>query len=425
VISLWNLESLYKIKKDSLYVNSFFLYLTSISNAGFGFFFWIISALIYSQAEIGIASALISSMALIILLSRMGLDQTLIRFLPSSNKQEIFSTYAILTTIIALFFGIIFVYFIQFLSPELIFLKSPLGIGYLFFVGVSSISNIGGTTFISLKSSKIRFFQSLLLGIRIILLVPLTILGAFGIFCAVGGSFLLSAMFVLYTLPKFNIRPKLQFNFNYVKELSEFSKANYFASLLLLVPGQLLPLLVLNITGPENAAIYYIAYTMSSIIFMIPNSISTSLLVEGSHGEALKVNFPKAFVLTFIVLVPAVVFLYLFGGFFLNLINPVYLAGFQLLQLFLISTIPSVIIYFYFAVTRIQKDNKKLIIISLTQFLLIISLSYILLINYGLIGIGYAFVFGNLIAMFMILLIESPRILLFFPKKFHHFFFKF
>ena len=58
--------------KDPLYRISFFIMLTSISNAGFGFIFWMLAAKLYPKEDVGIATALISAMSLPVLLSRLG-----------------------------------------------------------------------------------------------------------------------------------------------------------------------------------------------------------------------------------------------------------------------------------------------------------------------------------------------------------------
>jgi len=50
-------------------------------------------------------------------------------------------------------------------------------------------------------------------------------------------------------------------------------------------PNMILPIMVLNVLGAEQAAYYYIAYAIAALLFMIPNAISMSLFVEGSHGS--------------------------------------------------------------------------------------------------------------------------------------------
>ena len=60
-----NQEELEEYLRGPLYKNSFFIMLTSISNAGFGFIFWMFAAKLYPKEDVGIATALISSMALL------------------------------------------------------------------------------------------------------------------------------------------------------------------------------------------------------------------------------------------------------------------------------------------------------------------------------------------------------------------------
>ena len=59
---------------------------SSLTSAGSGFFFWLIAARFYSTADIGLASAIISAMGLISMLSLLGFDISLVRFLPECSS---------------------------------------------------------------------------------------------------------------------------------------------------------------------------------------------------------------------------------------------------------------------------------------------------------------------------------------------------
>ena len=83
-----NREELKQHLKDPLYKNSFFIMLTSISSSGFGFVFWMLAAKLYPKEDAGIATALISSMTLLVLLLRFGLDQSIIRFFPEGRQKR-------------------------------------------------------------------------------------------------------------------------------------------------------------------------------------------------------------------------------------------------------------------------------------------------------------------------------------------------
>ena len=70
--------------KNTLFRNSFYLMLATAVMAGFGFFFWLIVARMFSTANIGLATTLISVMNMIAMLSLVGFDVTFVRFLPNS-----------------------------------------------------------------------------------------------------------------------------------------------------------------------------------------------------------------------------------------------------------------------------------------------------------------------------------------------------
>ena len=80
------------LSKDPLFKNSAYIMLTSLSIAGFGLLFWVLAANLYSNEDVGVASAILSSISLITLLSKFGFDQSIIRYFPHRNKSHILST---------------------------------------------------------------------------------------------------------------------------------------------------------------------------------------------------------------------------------------------------------------------------------------------------------------------------------------------
>jgi O-antigen/teichoic acid export membrane protein len=56
--------------------------------AVFGFFFWIINARLYSAEQVGIGTTIISTMTLIPSFSILGLGNGLIRYLPTSERNN-------------------------------------------------------------------------------------------------------------------------------------------------------------------------------------------------------------------------------------------------------------------------------------------------------------------------------------------------
>lgn len=187
--------------------NSFFIMASSFVAAGFGFFFWMIAARFYSQADVGIATALMSSMGLLILISRLGLDQSVIRFFPTRDKNRVLGTAVLVPTAVALGAGLFFIATVDVLAPELAIVRSiaPL---YLVILGSYSVTWVFEGAFNALRKSEHYFALNLLYGTRILFLVPpLVFLGAVGIFGAFGLSFILGLVLALILLARCSVRP--------------------------------------------------------------------------------------------------------------------------------------------------------------------------------------------------------------------------
>lgn len=384
------------------YKNSLIIMFTNFISSGFGFIFWILAAKLYSKEDVGIATALISSIGLLLLLSRFGLEQSIIRYFPLKNKSNVFSSSAIITTFISLSFGLIFILGIDIWASELSVLNGINGATYILFLVANSIISLTGISFIAIRKAELYLFQNLLMGVRVIFLPLLVFLGAMGIFGAVGVSILLSLLFSIINLHRLEVKPVLKLDMDFLIESSHFAAGSYFSGLLLNAPNMLLPILILNILGPAETANYYLAYSIASIIFIIPGSFSTSLFVEGSNGKSLKKGTVESIFAIFLLMVPAIIIVYFFGEFLLGSIRQSYIEALDLLKTLALSSFFVMICQNYFAIKKVQKDVKKLVIISGLLFIMIIGLSYTLMPLFGIIGVGYAWIISYALTSLLI-----------------------
>ncbi len=384
--------SIRKYTRDPLFRNSLFIMLASVLSNAFGLLFWMIAARIYPKEDVGVATALISSLSLVILVSRFGLGQSLIRFFPERNKGKVFGTLVIITTLFAVLFGVIFIAGVEVWAPGLRPLKQYI-FPYLIFLATNSVALLIGNAFIALRKAEYYFLQSLLMGSRIVFLIPLLFLGTLGIFSSLGLSFIITLIFSLFFLViKLGIKPA-GMDRKFLKDTFRFSTGNHVATLLMQSPRYILPVMILNTLGPEETAYYYVVFAISSLLFIIPGALSTSLFVEGSHGEVLKKTVLKSFLAIFLLLTPAVVVLYFSGELLLGLLGKDYAAGgLNLLRLMVLSSFLVGICQIYSSVKRVQKDTKGLILLGALVFILLLGLSYVFMPRLGLSGVGYAWI---------------------------------
>ena len=189
------------LANDSLYNNSIYLMLSTAVMAVFGFFFWMINARLYSVEQVGIGTTLISVMTLISSFSLLGLGNSLIRYLPTSDKKnEKINTSFTLVGLTSIFISIFFLVFLKTFSPRLLFVRESIIFSLLFilFTVFSSLNIISENVFIAYRSSKFVFIKNTIFSIvKLVLPIFLVALGAYGIFMSMG----IAMACLLYTSP--------------------------------------------------------------------------------------------------------------------------------------------------------------------------------------------------------------------------------
>lgn len=377
-----------KLFKTSLYKNSLFIGASRVLSASIGLIFWQVATRYYDPGMVGTAIALISSLGLVVTFSRLGFDFSLIRFMPEKNKNAVFSTCLTMTTFSSVIFSIFYLTSVGLISPSIAFIQSYAPI-FIVFALFNSVLLTTGNTFLSFKKGEYYLAQNVLDALRIPALIPLSVFGAMGIFLSSGISIFLCSLvagFFIFSAVKL----KYEFSKDFLRETTRLSTTSYISDLLLEIPSLLLPLLILNLLGAEEVAKYYIAIAIGNIILLVPVSVSLSFFVEGSHGSNMKQEFFKALLLIYALLLPAVIFIYFFGGFILQSFGMVYAQSTDLLRVYAISSFLIVIHLMFISVLNVRLMVKRNIELSLLRFITLLGLSYFFIIKFGLIGIGYA-----------------------------------
>lgn len=155
--------------------------------------------------------------------------------------------------------------------------------------------------------------------------------------------------------------------------------------------------MILHFLTPEDNAYYYIVFAIASLLFVIPGAFSTSLFAEGSFKEEtfLK-NLKKAIKRAYLLLVPGIVFIIIFGKWLLLLFGKEYsTSGHFLLSILTISGIFIVLNSFYITYLRIRLKITELMIITILTALGILGISYLLIQQptLGITGVGFSYLF--------------------------------
>jgi len=388
--------------RSALYRDSFFLMAANVSNAAFGFLFWTAAARLYQPQDVGFAAAVISAVGLLALLSALGLDYALVRFLPQSPApHSIISSSLTIASAGALALAVVFIGGLSVWSPALLPVRaSPaLASSVAAAVVLTAASGLMASTYLSRKRAGLVLAQSAIFGaskVTAAVLFAAVGLHAMGLVGAwVIGLGALAAAGVGFFLPqalggRYRFRPVVVREV--VNDMAHFAFSNYVSAVLWSAPMLLLPILITNLSGAETNAYFYVASSVGGLLVMIPTAISMSLFAHGSHDatdlvrrgiEAAKVSLA--------LLAPALVGVFLFGEKVLLIFGRAYSEeGTRLLWVLALSTLPLTVNFLYFSVRRVQQRMGGVIVSTVWILIVTLGLSVLLLPRIGLLGAGVA-----------------------------------
>jgi O-antigen/teichoic acid export membrane protein len=292
-----------------------------------------------------------------------------------------------------------FILGLQYISPALLFLKNwQYLLLFAGFVFLTSICDMQGTALVAIRRADLALLEYSILILRIPLLIVMGSLGVSGVFLSLNITYLIMMVVGIVLMYKMGIARDLHIDIGEARKTVRYSLGNYTSTIIATAPITLIPILIVNVTGAVQEAYFFVAYSIAIFLFMVPDAIGASMFVEGSHERPLKATAFKSLRFNFIILVPMVLAIAVFGDNILLLFSSEYTAAaHQLLLLLAISSLFYAVIAVYITVVQVQKNIAMLNYIRLAVTGLTLCLSYVLLQKLGLIGIGYAWLLGQVI----------------------------
>ncbi len=384
--------------RTPLYANAYYLMANTVVNSLAGFAFWTVAARFYADADVGVASALISAMMLVAALSNLGLGTGLIRYLPGAGEsaQGMLDSSLTFLTIASLVVAGIFLAGLPLWSPSLTFLyrRPTFLIGFALSAVLVAVNSVVSQVFVAHRAARLTLLCSAILSV---LRIPLPILfvrwEAYGIFVSIGLALAVTlAVAFVWLLPavQTGYSPRFRLRVGVLNGLMTYSLINQVAVLLFQTSQMILPIIVLNVLGPSASGYSYVVWMLGSVLFMISGSLSTSTFAEGSNAEkTLGESVLKSVKLMFLLTVPAVAFTLVAGRTLLLLFGQGYAEnGTGLLAVLALSAIPVGINNVYLAVKRVTREAGVVFRISLLIAVGTIGLGYLLMPRYGIVGSG-------------------------------------
>jgi O-antigen/teichoic acid export membrane protein len=281
-----------RLRADHMVRNALYLIVSSGLQAGLGFVFWAAMTRLFSTEDVGKASSLISATTVIAYLALLGLNSTLVRYLPTAEDRGALITASFLLVAgCGALIGLVYVAATPVIAPKLSFIDhSPaLAAGFAFMCAGAAVNLVTDSVFIASRRAGLCAVTDGGIGgtAKIASGLLLAGTGAYGLFCASTVGFASSALasMILITVV-LRWRPALTNPFRTLRPLLHFSAANYGANILNLLPVLIVPLIILDRLGARAAAYYFVAYQIASLLYAGAYAVGQSLLAEGSHAGA-------------------------------------------------------------------------------------------------------------------------------------------
>jgi O-antigen/teichoic acid export membrane protein len=385
--------------EDSLLRNSALLFLATVELAAGGFLFWQVVAHLYSPAQVGRASVLLSTSTLIANAALLGMHNSLIRYLPEwPDRAVTVNTGRTLVVVASATGSGILVLVGPMLVPELAELHRPLGaLAFGLFTVAFAASLFDDSLFIALRSNGYVLIRYTVVVFLRITLVPLLIgLQAFGVFSSWSAANSLSLIFYLVVFRRtFGLKTKLQVDAARMRAMWRYSAGSYLATMILTAPTLLMPTLVAQRLDSESAGYYYIASLLTSVLAFIPQATARAFFAEVANDPSgLRHCLVRVSKITLAAQIPSLLTMIVFGKFALSLFGRVYVQAYPLLVLLaLVVTLSSV---GHIGSTLLLATGRLTTLCQLSAAAFVVTLGGVyLLIPRGLAYVGWSLLGGE------------------------------
>lgn len=399
--------------KSPLYRNAFFIMLTSVIGNGLGFFFWLFVGNTYAKQDIGAAVTLFQTLGFLGALGNLGLGIGLIRYMPEANeKASLINASLTLSGTTSLGLSLGFLLGLPLLLPNLSFvLQDPL---YITTIIVCTVSlglapALDGAAIAARRAdlqtwrNTIFAFLKIPLALGVVIFLPgragvfLSLALAFGVSVAIGGFVLLRR-----ALPGYIPMPEV--GISRIRPMLHFSLGNYVGAAIGAAGATLPTALILGVLGPNagavNAAYFYVALVVASLLYIIPGATFTSFYAEASQKNAdHRKGERQAILLSIGLLIPGIVVMWFFSDTMLRWFgDPAYATeAVTPLRILIFASIPVFLNGILSTRVRVRKRTLPLIVSAAITTVITLGLGWVLLQNpdLGIDGLAYAYVLGH------------------------------
>jgi O-antigen/teichoic acid export membrane protein/GT2 family glycosyltransferase len=391
--------------QNPLLRNGHLLTLSSALSALIGVGYWVVTARSYDPAAVGRNYAAISMMMFLAALAQLDLSSAMVRFIPTVGRRALrFIACAYLASgLLAIVVSACFLALVRQVAPGMAFLRDPVLAGSfvcataaytIFALQDSVLTGLRRTAWVPLENA-------IFACVKVVLVVVLAAaMPAYGIFASwalsLSGAVLLTSVLLFgWAIPAHqrhnghNTLPPL-------RQIVRFIALDYVGVLCSIAAITMLPILILNVVGPQQAAYFSLAWVIAFSLHLVNINMGSSLVVETAVDQSqLARSCRQVLSHTSRLLVPAVLVLIMLAPYLLGVFGQPYRSASGLLRLLVLASLPHLLVSTAVSSARAQRRIGVVVGVLGSVCVLALGLAWLLLHAMGILGVGLAWLLAQ------------------------------
>ena len=372
---------------------------TGVSSA-LGFLYWALAARLFAQRAVGYGSASVSAMTLLGTIGMFGLGTVLMGELPRRRPRAGLVSAALLASGLgSMVLGLGFAVVAPAFSSRFAHISGDPAQAALFAAGVmlTGVSLVFDQATIGLMRGGLQLSRNVAFAAAKLLALPATAIllhDKFGVGITVswvsGIAVSLIPVALRLRLSGTPILPRP--DWGVLRGLGKTALAHSWLNIAITVPWSLIPVLVTVVVSPSANAAFYIAWMLTSFLYILPGSLSTVLFaVVAADPQVIARKLRFTLRLSLLIGLPGMVVLIFGGHLALSLFGPGYVRVAMLpLTLLAISYIPAIPKIHYVAVCRARGQIPRAAAVLTTAAIAEVTAAAIGGTSGGLRGLSFA-----------------------------------
>ncbi len=348
-----------------MFRNAYALMAATVLTSALGVGFWALAARLYDTGTVGRASAAIAAMMLMSNASQLNLSVGLMRFLPVSRGSErrLVSTAYAMSAGVGTLAAVAFLLVAPRVSHKVSFLADG-RFATLFVVGVATwvvfalqdaaLTGIRATMWVPAENLVFGLLKLLLLAVMAPALSDHGILTAWVVSMVI---MLVPVNWLIFgrLLPRAR-RTVRDPGMPPVREMVRFVGGDYVGNLLSHASTTALPVLVIAVAGPEESAVFFMAWTIGLALDFIATGTASSFLVEGAGRQDQVDRYRRAATRrAALLLLPAVAATCLLADVLLSIFGTEYRDARWALVVLSLAAVPRMLLLLRLAYLRVER----------------------------------------------------------------------